>query len=370
MKIGIIAFQNVANYGALLQLYALKYTLEKKGHSVNVINYKSKMLPELENYAKHIVSPSNFLKVFHPVKVLHFIARYFIKAEKVKRINATKDFVNKYFSLSGICHSVEEMDDLSFDMIFCGSDQIWNPHITGKLNVVYFGGNTSAVKIAYAASAGDLDALKRNKEDFDILLGKMDMVSVREENLRAYIVNELKYNALTVCDPTLLLSREEYERILIKPIVKRPYVLVYSLGSDPNLIKLAKRIAAQNDLDVYSIVGNNMFMCGFTPVYSAGPMEFVGWFADASYVVTDSFHGTAFSIIFKKPFLVKRHPTRGSRMDTLLEMLNLRDRMFSDYASIDYNDKLTISYLEVEPLLKAYIGKSLEFINSALAFKR
>lgn len=364
MRVGIVTlYNNNLNYGALLQAYALKNTIDKLGHETAVVDY-----PFMQSQARFQKPSFNLKALFHPRKLAGYILYVSISKEKEDRIKKTEKFAKENFNLTSLCCTSKEIDNLNLDVHICGSDQIWNPEITNGLKVAFFGGEGKAYKVSYAASVGELDQLKKYKEEFVNLLDRMDVISVREYDLLKYIKTNTNFNVTQVLDPSLLLQKEDYEMILKKPGGVEPYLLIYSLDRDIRMLKLAHKIAKERGLQVIEIAISKTPFCGHKQIFSADPAEFLGWIEQASFVVTNSFHGTAFSIVFRKKFLVIKHKTRGARMESLLDKLKLRDRLVENPNDFKYTNIPDIVYQNVDDILCELRTTSLDFIRNALSF--
>lgn len=364
MKAGIVTFyHNNLNYGALLQAYALKNTIEQLGYETAVVDYQYK-----QSQPRYQKLSFSLKYLFYPRKLARYILYLSILQKKEDRVKKTENFVKKNLNLTSACCTSKEIDNLNLDVHICGSDQIWNPEITNGLKVAFFGGEGKAYKISYAASAGELDKLKKYKGEFVKLLNRMDAISVREYGLFNYIKTNTNYNVTHVLDPSLLLHREDYEIILKQPGKVKPYLLIYSLERDIRMSKLAHFIAKDRGLQVIEIANSKTPFCGHKQIFSADPTEFLGWIDQASFVVTNSFHGTAFSIVFRKNFFVIKHETRGARIESLLDGLKLRDRLVENPNDFKYTNIPDIVYQNVDDLLGELRKTSLGFIRNTLSF--
>ena len=363
MRAGIITlYNNNLNYGALLQAYALKNVVEKFGNEASVVDYQFKSEAKFQKRA------FNFKYFFNPRQLAGYVLYLSSLKEKEDRIKKTERFSKQYLNVTPLCYTAEDIDNLNLDVHICGSDQVWNPTITQGLKVGFFGGEGKAYKVAYAASAGELDQLRKSNDQFINLLDKMNAISVREDELFNYIKSNTNHNVTHVFDPTLLLQKEDYEIILKRPGVVKPYLLIYSLDRNPRMLKLAHSIAKEKGLQVIEIALNKTPFCGHKQIFSADPAEFLGWIEQAFFIVTNSFHGTVFSILFKKNFIVIKHKTRGARMESLLDKLKLRDRLVEDPKNFEYSDIPDINYDNVDDILCDLRKASLDFIRNALSF--
>jgi hypothetical protein len=262
---------------------------------------------------------------------------------------------------------------LNYDIFICGSDQIWNPNIT-SLDPAYFLSfvPTDKKKIAYAASFGISDMPRGYQKILKKLLEGIEYISVREKEGKQIIKSLTGRDVDVVLDTTLLLNEEEWG-VISEPCPSREekrYVLCYYVQNNKRLddisIKCSKAMGIPR---VVINASNKDRFNGAIPVFAVGPSEFVKLFKDASFVVTNSFHGITFSINFKKPFFLDllngEAVSRNSRLINILEDLNLSTRLIGNLASIngksmDYNFKEAIIKLG---MLKE---KSLNFLRKSI----
>ena len=219
--------------------------------------------------------------------------------------------------------------NIYFDLGISGSDQIWNPLLNKKVDDIYYlNFGKFRYKISYASSLGNYkfdsesfnDLIKRNLQSYL-------KISTRENS--AKLERLIGKKVFNVCDPTLLLSKEEWaNRLGINENIS-PYILVYSLTDSDNVIKIAHLIAKKKNLKIINIGKTIYHYNDVRCVLDAGPKEFVELFYNASYVVTNSFHGTAFSINFKKQFLSVKHPKSPERAEHILSVTGLLSRLVS-----------------------------------------
>lgn len=366
MKVGILTFQNAHNYGAILQLYALKMYLEKLGNEVTVINYINEKIQE-----EYPIKKSFFVKRDWPIykKVNRGINNLINNKEYSKKWLKFDDFIKELVNNQQRIYRVEDVKKISdnLDYIICGSDQIWNPKLTGCLDKVYFVDfESKAIKISYAASIG-LERFEGEQEkEFKALINNFNNISVREENLKNYIENLDKTKRVeVVLDPTLLLDKQEYEKILIEPKIKEKYLFIYCVLPDKRLIKIAKKIAKQKGLKIIELTYVKQFgTFSHKQILDAGPKEFLGLIKNAEYVVTNSFHGTIFSILFDKKFYTISIDKVNSRIETLLNVTGAISRFVDVNSKINLEEE--IDYKKAMENIKKYKETSENFLRKTL----
>ncbi len=301
-KAGILTFHNANNYGAALQAYALQTTLKAiaPDSDIEIINYTCNGV-QGQRSLKRVIKKQGFVSA-----VLHFP---FTK----KRIGKIDAFCRKYMKLSRRVQSREELKAIAedYDIIISGSDQVWNRNWNGS-DDVYLQDfhNHSEKKASYAASFGIKELPQEWKEDYRKLLSSFSYVSVREESGRSIMKDDFDIDAGVHIDPTLLLTAEQWNRVASDSTVKKPYVLVYMVPFQKNVLEYARSLASEKGLD-FVVVCKSLKKTGGIFKGGAGVEEIISLFRDAQCVVTNSFHGTAFSVIYNKELAIELKNPRG-----------------------------------------------------------
>ena len=345
MRIGILTLPLHTNYGGILQAYALQTVLERMGHEVEIITF-----PRVQ--AK--LNTSNKLKVYINRFIKRFVLQKNIYVFQEKEINRkfpivsknTQAFIDKYIKVRKYS-SPSYIQEKDFDSIVVGSDQIWraiylNKYAFGIRNAYLdFAKNWNITRISYAASFGTSfwEYSKEETEDCKRLIQKFDAVSVREEDgvrlCKEYFGTEAKH----VLDPTMLLEREDYERIIEQRKLKKSNgnFFVYVFDRTPNLDYTINRLAEERSLTPFTITVSSLgprtnpddIVCKHVEAWLRA-------FMDSELIVTDSFHACVFSLIFNKPFIVFGNKGRGmSRFDSLLKLFDCEYRLVESYNDIN-----------------------------------
>ena len=336
MRVGILTFHDAQNYGAVLQAYALKKYIKKLGFDVSIVNYHHKNIPD------------GFPREPNPERWDKF--NLFIK-ELI-------DFEEK------ICTSEEDLEKLDFDYWICGSDQIWNTEITRGFNKGFFlDFNTKGKKISYAVSMGIPKLPEEHESDLKRSLNKIDEISVREESIREYTQNFTDKTVTRTLDPTLLLEPSDYDNLIYEN-KNGEYVLIYALGPDERLSKIAKQIANEKKVKIIELNDNKHDNYFCEQISNAGPQEFLTLIKNAKAIVTNSFHGTIFSILFKKEFYTITRLNRNSRMENILDIVDMRDRLIDKIE--DIQQVKAQNYDKAFKNLETEKKKSQEFLKNAL----
>jgi len=368
MKIGLLTFHRSKNYGGALQTFALYTTLKQLGHSVNIIDY-------WPTYRKGMQStfPINFWKL-SLLKKIKAIVRYVLTIKNLNtRHKKFNEFITKHFGIGKYPkYSNGAQITEQFDVCVYGSDQIWrNYKLDGfkGIDETYFGKYPTycKTKVSYAASMGEINLKDTEKEKFKNLLKNFDSISVRELTLKNFIQVNFKIDPFLACDPTFLLSKNDWLKIIpssIKSHGKR-YIFYYNLM--PSILgkKLSQFIS-----DFYNI---ELIELPQTPLKSlfgnrlagiAGPLEFLNLIYNADFVVSSSFHGVAFSILLEKQFFAVGMGNKADRAITALTTLNLKNRFINKIEDIDLKNE--IDYTITNQLLSKYREESNSYLLESL----
>lgn len=358
MKIGILTFHCAHNYGAVLQAYATQTFLQSQGFEVVMVDYR----PE------YLVSPYRVFdwKSYWTGSLVSFLRTAFSKlcllpANK-KRSKAFESFITQRLRLQGI--DFTRKGDI--DAFVFGSDQIWNPILCKGFDPVYFGQFEAAAgkkKIAYAASMGSLVLQDEQERFYREVLPSLDAISVREESLQSLLSPLSPRPIQQVLDPTFLLAASAWRSIARNPQVDSPYVLVYQVVAHPETMRIAQTLAKQLHGKVIELKAT-LKLFQQSPYQCASPEEFLGYFNRAACVVTTSFHGTAFSLLFNRPFYTIQHGNRhDARSQSLLDRLSLLDRFIPGDSQLQFTP---IDYQGVNAQLQQEIARSQHYLLSAL----
>jgi hypothetical protein len=358
MKIGILTFQWSSNYGAALQAFALKQFIEKKGFDVQIVDYKP-------NYPKKRGSLSSNIKDLI-LKVLLIPDRPKIN----KQVNRFLQFREEYFDLTEEVSTIKKAHNLDCDCFICGSDQIWNPKLTGEeLDPFYFAFFTEKIKIAYAASIGERIIRQDDVDKFKQFLADFTAISVRELQIVDQMQNLTKKKVSCVVDPTLLLDKQDYLKIVGVRTINEPYLLIYQNTRNNDVYSIAKFIAKKRDLKIVEVGYRRQFpSTGIDIIETAGPKEFLTLYCNADFVVTNTFHGTVFSVMFEKDFISIPLKGRESRVENLANMTGLQRRFVEGYDQeiIEQLIDSNINYVEAKSRLEPFKRKSMDFLIDVL----
>lgn len=366
-KIGTMTFHIAHNYGAMLQAYALAAAVRNLGHDCEVIDYR---FPYIDSWSR-IEYFNDLLKkhgyiIGGAVYVKRLITGYYSRNNMHIRFDKFERNIIPHSKT--IYRNKEELNNMPYDIILFGSDQIWNSALTNGIAEEYIGGfkclpNTK--KIAYAASCGTSDFQTESREVYDYLLKDFSAIGVREETFRESLLSR-GYDAECVLDPTLLLTAEEWKKIIPKEKKRytRQYLLLYAFEEDDKIYDLTREYAKKQGLDIIAIAyGKKKEMYGMTVLTNCGPLDFLSLFENAEHIITTSFHGTVFSLVFHKNFHCIPHPKYRERTDSLLKTVGLEEHNVEELTEL--KDK-AIDWEKVDKLLESKRKMSLAFLEKEL----
>ena len=349
-KIGLITMHNVCNIGAVLQAYALQSVLENDYETCEIINY----IPDLRR-GMHIYFP----KEQGVGRIRRIASNLKWLPSRIRWQKPYKEFVNQYLHVSKTkIYSNTKIKDIDFDYdcVVTGSDQVWNPDSTDGFDPFYFLDFYDGPKFSYAASISKKNLSNSEKEWLKNRLDRYSGISVRENSAVSVLQQATTNNIECVLDPTFLLDKHDWERIsnVSKINIEDDYLLVYILGNVPKLEELAERIASEKKLKIVKFGWDlkNKSYCHYTCNFGT-PNDYVKLFSNAKYVVTNSFHGTAFSINFGIDFSVLPSSPNNPRFLSVLNIFGLQNRIIekwdtADCSSIDYSIVHSIMNEEIE----------------------
>ncbi len=362
-KVKILTFHNAENYGANLQAYALKEVLKDMDTNPSFINYQD----------KHILKDYKLMKMN---SLKSSFSSLWYMPRNLKRKKSFKSFCVTY--LDGDTKKYYTKEDIEKDidsetMLVAGSDQIFNLKLTDGLSDIYTLNfkkeNTN--KLIYGASVGNDELLEANKEKFKEKLKDLKCISVREENIAKSLEKILNKKVEKVLDPTLLLERKKWEELINKEktvnLDDTKYILVYTLFEDSRITKIADYLSQKTGLKVIHFRKYNAYKNELMSMYTKGPADFVNAFKNAEYIVTNSFHGLVFSIIFERKQYILMPESRGGRLKDLIGLTGLEKRAVNsleDVINKDLNEN--IDYVSVKDKLNKEKEKSMEYLRGGI----
>jgi hypothetical protein len=369
MKISLVTIiDNDQNIGTYLQAYASAKTFERKGHEVELLDY----------YRKNHLIPNVIRSIWNantnPVRGLVSIVYRLITVAISKRV--LKGFLARNAKLSRRYNSLEEIEKNlpEADIYITGSDQVWNSRYNEGIEKVFY---LSFVpkgkkKFSYAASIGMTHFPDCEKEETRRLLSEYTNIGVRESSAVKILAELGIHNVEHVVDPTLLISNKEWGELAnTDSFVKtEPYLLIYSVEyTRKELIsEYAKELAKRMDLKIYMVTSggfrDDINFCDKI-FHFASPEKFLNLMLQADFVIVSSFHGTSFAVSMNKQFISICPGKFNSRIYSLLESLNLADRIKSDIDDIP-DELAIIEYADINERLQKEIDRSMAFVDTIL----
>mgnify|MGYP002568479601 FL=1 len=360
MRICTITCHDVYNAGASLQAYALQTYLKSLGHDVKIIDYKPDYLSQ--HYRLDVIGNPKYDKPL--LKQAYLLAKLPGRLRMLPRKEAFDRFTAAHLDLTARYASNEELkaNPPVAEVFFAGSDQIWNPLFpNGKDPAFYLDFVQRGTRAAYAASFSVDDFPEALRAATAGYLKRFDHVAVREKSGLAILRSLGVEGAISVLDPVFLLDRAQWETMAARPEhCDVPYLLVYAFDNDATIRGLAERIAAERGLRIYSV-----FDLPYAERCFAldGPEVFLGLIQNAAFVLSNSFHATAFSVIFEREFaVVERTERLNSRMRDFTALLGLSERMVTAESTLPPDT----DWAAVRCRLSAEIDKSKAYIDKVL----
>lgn len=361
MRIAQLTLNGYFNYGNMLQKFALNHTLKKFADVVEVLwNSETSFLPET-------VEESGVPGILRRERQNHW--QLYLVRDAVRQ-SKFKDFEGLHIRTRFDLPYIEDIAD-EYDFFVVGSDQVWNPKFGLPYDLLNFVPREK--KFSYAASIGAPEIPADKKALFKRGISDFDKISVREENA-VKLINELTGRTpIILLDPVFLLNRDEWLTVAQKPLwlkekYQRGFVLTYYLRKLPP--PEVKTLAAELNLPVINLLDVLNY-----DHFTVGPAEFVWLFANASLIFTNSFHGAAFSILFKRPFINREVDNdnsgvkMASRLTSLLKLFGLESRRSVGNKHFTADEALTVDFTRRDEVLPLERDKAFKFLSEALGIK-
>lgn len=382
-RVGICTCYDTYNYGSMLQSLATQVIIEKLGYDNEFIVYKKKkniffvlkQIPRLLN--KHLV----YEKMLQIRKCTELIKNPEAYKNNQLRKKRFQEFQKKYYkNFSDVYYGYKELCNASneYSTVIVGSDQLWSPAglPTNFYSLMFV--PDSVNKVSYATSFGVSSIPWYQKKRTTAFLQRINYLSVRE-NQGAKIVEELSgRKAKVVLDPTMLLTKEDWQKIIPdNRIISDDYIFCYFLGEKSTHRNIAEKVSKRLGIKIVTIPFLDTFVetdksFGDIKLYDVGPDGFVNLIRNASYIITDSFHGSVFSIIHHKKFVtLNRYSvgknSRNARIESLMKLLGVKDRHILQLDNIYDSLVAQINYVDVDQKIDSIRNDSLVFLKTALS---
>ncbi len=365
MRVEIITLHRITNFGSMLQTFATQTAIEKLGYEAEVLDFVPEgMSFKRANWPKNNVPAwKKFIKL-PPLFVVNLMEYHDVNRFLRKYIHLS---IKRYKSYRDIINDIPVAD-----AYLSGSDQVWNTQNNNPpedLKAYYLGFVPEGKKrIAYAGSFGKNTFTLEEETIIKEYVAKYDHISVREDDGLKVLQRFGFDNGVHVLDPTLLLSGDDWKKFAsVKKTPKPGYVFVYNLNRNGLIKEVAKAIAKEKRLRIINFADTFDFIKGAKNRLGNTSEDFVNHIANADYVVTDSFHGTAFSLNLNRQVIVVKAPRYNSRIESILRVAGLLESRLIGTVEEGLRALTThIDYQEVNPLIEASREKSYDYLKNAL----
>ena len=355
LKIGLLTFHRANNLGAVLQASALlEYVQENIGNCEIIDFYPNNGISVKYAGIKRVLRHCKWL-VLYPFTVTNRKREMNFHNYRLKYYSLSD---KQYIGDSGIANA-----HFDYDVIISGSDQILNTTLTGNSKAYYLDFFIGK-KISYASSFGRKDISKEEIELIRSELPKFSALSVREQSGVDIIKREIGIKPQLVMDPVFLLSKDEWSKRCNEEMkLPEKYIFVYSMEVSPALENAVASIKKEAKLPVIVVRGGGKpRLIEGNEDGTCGPEEFLRYMRDAELIITNSFHGTAFSLIFEKKFLCVAHSTRNDRLANIMSIIGKEDSLLKCDSSVP----VIVNGKEDSSTIKSYIKASKEYLKSAI----
>lgn len=367
IEVGVLTMHRVLNYGSALQAYATQCVIERMGYNCEIIDYK---YPNKFQFERG--------EPYSPLSLKSRIAKAFWLNKRWRKFNRFELFYKRYLHLS---HFYEDQNSIrenppAYDIYLTGSDQVWNPRFTKGDTIFLLDFVKGKKKISYASSFACNELEKPYSDKFKSMLQEYSYISVREDGGRKLIKDLLNIDVPVVLDPTLLLSADDWSRLLGQEhshkYKNRKYILVYMLdyAFDPTSIiyNVIQKLQDDTSYKIVSIGNLDKKLANCKIIEEASPIEFIRLFKNAECVVTSSFHGTAFAVNFGKPLfsIANIDTNKDDRQASLLELLELSNCIVTQDTDINNIKLENNKTIKAEQKLESQRKKSLAYLKNAL----
>lgn len=365
MKTGTLALHGSHNYGSMLQAYALQQTMIRIfGHN-EIVNLRTHRQNKLY---KPISIPSTLRGLIKTVVSIPFLPVLYKKADLFE------EFLSKQLLLTAKKETVTDDDVKEYDILCAGSDQVWNPNMVDFSRAYYLPFKYGGKKISYAPSMGPIANVPQSLfKRLSDCINNFDYVSAREEGTKLKVEEISGRKDIQVLpDPVLLLESSEWRNKFInsslidRKLQNRGYIFMYSLFSDDDSVKCAKELSRQMNFPVVVTSFTNLktIISGdFIKKYASGPIEFLNYLYHAKAVVTTSFHGTAFSILFNKPFIAV-NGMNDNRISNILSLSNLTSCAVTSADEVDVNKITNLDFAPANTLIEKERNRGIAYLQS------
>lgn len=388
-KIGIVSVTYIDNFGSHLQTFALQEVIKKLGYETEIIRIDSAKKEIDKNRKKYVIS-----RILHLDEMMAYFP--YIKNKIALKLDSNyrkivlsrsiqyNDFAKKYYIFSEKVEGFTGLRKLcldNYDTVIVGSDQNWRPaNIAGGYYTLEFVPD-EINKVSYATSFGLNHIVNSQKNKSRFFLKRIKHLSVRENSGKEIIKELLGRTIPVVCDPTLLLSSDKWNKYLCdRRIINGDYILCYFLGANPLHWKFIERLKSKTGLKIVGLPYGEIYSKKAVSFIDEipleiGPLDFISLIKNATYVCTDSFHCCAFSINYNKNFFAfykhiqKNHMSTNGRIDNLLDIAGLKNRIITGDESIEDWMLQPINYFDINKKISDFRDMSLKYLSDSILDK-
>ncbi len=378
MKIGLLTIHDTPSFGGTLQGFALWKYLEDQGYDCEII--------DLHRPSAHVdyVSSMRFKPlrqkrkdVKHKIKAILRSLYERILCRNIRYRNGQKEKYDEFNSAIKFSKPYRSIDQLyanppEYDVYIAGSDQLWNPDQPYCIEpyLLTFVTDKTKKKISFATSIGINYLTEQEKNLFKCGLDDFNSISVRENQAKILLESFVNRKVEKVCDPTFLIDRDYWLSLASPAIEDKPYILLFTLKLHKNLLDYCIKLSEQNGLGLVFLINKSLPQNElYKTVSNAGPQEFLRYIANASLVITDSFHGTVFSIILQTSNFftyIAPNDKRGSRITDLLTVFGLKNHLLTNTPRFDELNQIKPDYDRTVEIIKEERARAKEYLSSVL----
>lgn len=363
MKVAIITLHAINNYGSVLQTLATEKIFQKLGCEVVTINF-IRETARLDSFWKIIRSRSTTPKM----KIKMLISHYFFRNKKRPQVLESFRHSQLHLTEKTYLSDYDLENQIPVADIYCtGSDQTWNTVCQGDVPKAFFLHFVpkGKKKISFSASFGITELPNSDKNEVRKLLSSYDAISVRESS-GLKILNDLGLCGTLVVDPTLTIEPEFWNDFAAPRFIKEDYLLAYQLNRNPQFSKYMLDFAKYHNIKIIQVRSRkDTFLKNGICLTAPTPQEWLSLIKHAKYVLTDSFHATAFSTIFHRDFMIIPPERFSTRISDFLSLIKLNNRIVTDFNDYSYCN-VPIDFTDIDKILETERNNSLAFLQDAI----
>lgn len=372
LKTATVTWNSFYNFGTCLQAFALQRYIESIGYSNMIIDDSTIIATQAirapfwqRMFSKCIYYSTRFVRM----SSRKYAMFYKMQRTLCERTNSFKrNMLHVDYSIDSVIN-----DATDYDLFICGSDQIWNPMaLEDDRRTFYYANFTTKPKISYAPSLGVVEIPKKWNTKIKELLSSFNAISVREETGRNALLSILNMPIQVVVDPTLLLSKNDWDKYVPTVGKEESYVLAYFLSYNAKYFRAVRKYAHEHNCKLYAFYIAPSYYKEADRMIMGGPLEFLSYIKDAKAVFTDSFHGTIFSTIFEIPFFTfvrfknETIQNQNSRIENLLTLMGAKNRLYDETCLFDINKNTELDFKCYKKNLYREICFSKQFLKESL----